>query len=118
MKKRQIIALICSMFFFNLLPFSLPARGQRKVNCGRNPKVYVYGREECLFGTKYNQHGAIYEIGLPASEYSTLYKGKDGDAILEFWTRWGPIYEYGTWEKKGQYYLFYFPDGKIYIPIP
>ncbi|MDE5085611.1 MAG: hypothetical protein O4805_00030, partial [Trichodesmium sp. St16_bin2-tuft] len=65
--------------------FSLPARGQEKVNCGRYPKVYsIYNGKEFkvyLFSTKYNQHGTIYEIGIPNSEATTIYKGKNGDAI-------------------------------------
>ena len=124
MKKRQIIALIFSMFFFNLLPFSLPARGQEKVNCGRYPKAYsIYNGKEfkvCLFSTKYNQHGTIYEIGIPNSEATTIYKGKNGDAIAV--SPVAPLTpskrEYGVWKKDGQYYLFLFPESKIYIPIP
>ncbi|MDT9341660.1 hypothetical protein VV11_020420 [Trichodesmium erythraeum 21-75] len=127
MKKRQIMALICSMFFFNLLPFSLPARGQRKENCGRYPKVYTDKYETCLVSTKYNQHGVIYGLGIPNTEADFLiYKGKSGDAILEEILYCGrvdlcpskPKREYGTWRKTGQYYLFRFPRDKIYIPIP
>ena len=123
MKKRQMIALICSMFFFNLLPFSLPARGQEKVNCGRYPKVYATPKyETCLIRTKYNEHGVIYELGVIEGDF-LIYKGKSGDAILEeipycVECPSKPKREYGSWRKTGQYYLFRFPRGKIYIPIP
>ena len=104
--------------------FSLPARGKEKVNCGRYPKVYsIYNGKEFkvyLFSTKYNQHGTIYEIGIPNSEATTIYKGKNGDAIAV--SPVAPLTpskrEYGVWKKDGQYYLFLFPEGKIYIPIP
>jgi hypothetical protein len=73
-----------------------------------------------LFSTEYNQHGSIYLVGIPNSEGTTIYKGKDGDAISV--SPVAPLThskrQYGVWKKDGQYYLFLFPEGKIYIPIP
>ena len=118
------MALICSMFFFNLLTFS--ARGQQKVNCGRYPVVYATDIRKnefkmCLINTEYNQHGTIYEVGIPNSWLINIYKGKNGDAIVKFnsYEREVPRKtEYGFWKRTGQYYLFQFPSkGKIYIPM-
>ncbi|MDE5110602.1 MAG: hypothetical protein O4753_04810 [Trichodesmium sp. St7_bin2_1] len=104
--------------------FSLPARGQEKVNCGRYPKVYATPKyETCLMRTKYNEHGVIYVLGVIEGDF-LIYKGKSGDAILEeipycrVECPSKPKREYGSWRKTGQYYLFRFPRGKIYIPIP
>ena len=78
----------------------------------------------CLVSTEYNKHGTIYRVGFPSSSADTIYKGKDGDAILQDWQGCGrgpcppPPREYGTWKKTNQYYLFYFPRGQMYIPIP
>ena len=126
MKKRQIMVLIYSMFFLKFVSaFFLPARGQEKVNCGRYPVAYAIDNRKnefklCLFSTEYNQHGSIYLVGIPNSEGTTIYKGKDGDAISV--SPVAPLTpskrQYGVWKKDGQYYLFLFPEGKIYIPIP
>ena len=122
MKKKQVIALSCSIFFFNLLTFS--ARGQEKINCGRYPVVYATDIRKnefklCLYKTEYNQHGTVYLISIPNSTGINIYKGKSGDAMVKVWMgRSEPEIEYGVWKKTGQYYLFRFPSkGKIYIPI-
>ena len=122
MKKKQVIALSCSIFFFNLLTFS--AREQEKINCGRYPVVYGTDIRQnefklCLYNTEYNQHGTVYLIGYPNSTGTNIYKGKSGDAMVKVWMgRSEPEIEYGVWKKTGQYYLFRFPSkGKIYIPI-
>ena len=122
MKKKQVMALTCSMFFFNLLTFS--ARGQQKVNCGQYSVVYATDNRKnefklCLYKTQYNQHGTIYLVGIPNSELTTIYKGKNGDAIVKLIiSPWEKQTEYGFWKRTGQYYLFQFPSkGKIYIPI-
>ena len=82
--------------------------------------------ELCLVSTKYNKHGTIYIVGPPSSFANTIYKGKDGDAILEYWDGCvergsivcpAPPREYGTWKKTSQYYLFNFPTGRLYVPI-
>lgn len=116
------MALICSMFFFNLLTFS--ARGQQKVNCGRYPVVYATDNRKnefklCLFETKYNQHGTVYLVGIPNSTGTNIYKGKSGEAMIKTYvTVWETQTEYGFWKRTGQYYLFQFPSkGKIYIPM-
>ena len=129
MKKKQMIALIFSLFFLNLVVISLPARGERRKNCGRYPVVYAVDNRKkefklCLFSTEYNKHGTIYRVGFPSSSADTIYKGKDGDAILQDWQGCGrgpcppPPREYGTWKKTSQYYLFNFPTVRLYIPIP
>jgi hypothetical protein len=129
MKKMQMMALTFSLFFLNLVVISLPARGERRKNCGRYPVVYAVDNRKnefklCLVSTEYNKHGTIYRVGFPSSSADTIYKGKDGDAILQDWQGCGrgpcppPPREYGTWKKTNQYYLFYFPRGQLYIPIP
>ena len=115
------------IIFFSLLTIVEPSISE--VYCGRYPEIYQTvpsGRrfKGCLFSTKYNNNGVVYIIGPPNSEGDTLYKGKSGDAILEeipycrVECPSKPKREYGSWRKTGQYYLFRFPRGKIYIPIP
>ena len=129
MKKMQMMALTFSLFFLNLVVISLAARGERRKNCGRYPVVYAVDNRKnefklCLVSTEYNKHGTIYRVGFPSSSADTIYKGKDGDAILQDWQGCSrgscppPPREYGTWKKTNQYYLFYFPRGQMYIPIP
>ena len=131
MKKKQVIVLTFSLFFLNFLSFSLSARAQGNLSCGRYPVVYEVDNrknesELCLVSTKYNKHGTIYIVGPPSSFANTIYKGKDGDAILEYWDDCvergsivcpAPPREYGTWKKTSQYYLFNFPTGRLYVPI-
>jgi len=112
------------IIFLSFLTIVKPSLSE--VNCGRYPTVYGINPngsrfKECLFSTKYNQHGVIYKIGLPNSEADIIYKGKDGDAILELpsFSRSPepPTRKYGVWRQAGQEYLFQFPSGmKFYIP--
>ena len=109
------------IIFLSFLTIVKPSLSE--VNCGRYPTVYGINPngsrfKECLFSTKYNQHGVIYKVGLPNSDAAIIYKGKDGDAILEFFIPFAPrTRKYGVWRQVGQEYLFQFPSGmKFYIP--
>ena len=107
MKKRQIIVLICSMFFFNLLVVSLPAKGQiyerkYKMPNSRFDSVF-YERQECLsknletieigegpvsglyciISRTFNKHGIIYKVDTKTGVL-TLYVGNNFDAIIDY----------------------------------
>ena len=107
MKKRQIIVLICSMFFFNLLVVSLPAKGQiyerkYKMPNSRFDSVF-YERQECLsknletieigegpvsglyciISRTFNKHGIIYKVHIETGALN-IYVGNKLDVIVEY----------------------------------
>ena len=145
MKKRQIIVLICSMFFFNLLVVSLPAKGQiyerkYKMPNSRFDSVF-YERQECLsknletieigegpvsglyciISRTFNEHGITYKVDIKTG-ILTIYIGKDLDAIVDYpnGTR---IHGYiDSEEFTNKKYMFFRIDVKssrtFYVDIP
>jgi hypothetical protein len=111
MKNRQIIALISSIFFFNLLVFSLPARGRiekkftkygvtiTNTETGRtmfeaqeclskNLKTIEIGEGPtsglyCIISRTFNEHGITYKVDIKTG-ILTIYIGKDLDAIVDY----------------------------------
>ena len=111
MKNRQIIALISSIFFFNLLVFSLPARGRiekkftkygvtiTNTETGRT----MFEAQECLsknlktveinegptssfyciISRNFNEHGIIYKIDIRTG-ILTIYVGNNSDVIIDY----------------------------------
>jgi hypothetical protein len=111
MKNRQIIALISSIFFFNLLVVSLPAKGkiEKKVTkdgtiitntetgytmfeaqkcLSKNLKTIEIGEGPtsdlyCIISRTFNKHGIIYKVDTKTGVL-TLYVGNNFDAIIDY----------------------------------
>ena len=111
MKDRQIIALISSIFFFNLLVFSLPARGRiekkftkygvtiTNTETGRTmfeaqeclsknlKTIEIQGGPlsefYCIVSRTSNEHGFIYKVDIKTG-ILTIYVGKDLEAIVDY----------------------------------
>ena len=121
------IRILPILIFLSLLMIAEPALSDL-TSCKRYnypiADIIVNGNRSrmCLIGTKYNQHGAIYEIAIPHTSHGmTIYRGKSGDAILETTVfdrlRTYQVKDYGSWRRSGKEFYFQFSSGtKIYIP--
>ena len=100
----------------------ITAKPSLSQGCGRYPAIVFVDKRTmkksstCLWNVKYNRNGAIYRIGDWRTEMDTLYKGKDGDAIFEYFSGAGRERIYGEWRQVSQEYIFQFPGGVYYIP--
>ena len=106
MKNRQIIALISSIFFFNLLVFSLPTKGQiykRTYQTKYGIRRNFYEKQECLsknlktieisegptgglyciISRIFNKHGIIYKVHIETGALN-IYVGNKLDVIVEY----------------------------------
>ena len=111
MKNRQIIALISSIFFFDILIFSLPARGniEKKFTkygvtitntetghtmfeaqecLSKNLKtIEIQGGPlsefYCIVSRTSNEHGFIYKVDIKTG-ILTIYVGNNSDVIIDY----------------------------------
>ena len=110
MKNRQIIALVSSIFFFNLLVFSLPARGRIEKKFSKygviitnteTGRTMLEGQEclsknlktieisgptsylYCIVSRTFNKYGIIYKVDTKTGVL-TLYVGNNFDAIIDY----------------------------------
>jgi hypothetical protein len=111
MKNRQIIALVSSIFFFNLLVFSLPARGRIEKKFSKYGVIItntetsrtMFEAQKCLsknlktieidegptsdlyciISRTFNKHGIIYKVDTKTGVL-TLYVGNNFDAIIDY----------------------------------
>jgi hypothetical protein len=118
----QNFGLITFQIIIFLLLFITAKPSLSQVGCGRYPTIVFVDKRTmkksstCLWSVKYNRNGAIYKIGDWRTEIDTLYKGKDGDAIFEYFNATGRQRIYGEWKQVSQEYIFRFPGGIYYIP--
>lgn len=119
----QNFGLITLPIIIFLLLFMTAKPSLSEVGCGRYTTIIFINKRTlkksstCLWSVKYNRNGAIYTIGDWRTEIDTLYQGKDGDAIFEYFDGIGRKQRiYGEWKQESQEYIFQFPGGTYYIP--
>jgi hypothetical protein len=138
MKKRQIIVLICSMFFFNLLVVSLPAKGQiyerkYKMPNSRFDSVF-YERQECLsknletieigegpvsglyciISRTFNKHGIIYKVDIETG-ILTIYVGNNLDVIVDYPNKerkYGSVQRFYLFDQRVPVFVIRFQGGR------
>ena len=142
MKNRQIIALISSIFFFNLLVFSLPARGRiekkftkygvtiTNTETGRtmfeaqeclskNLKTIEIGEGPtsglyCIISRTFNKHGIIYKVDIETG-ILTIYVGNNLDVIVDYPNKerkYGSVQRFYLFDQRVPVFVIRFQGGR------
>ena len=140
MKKRQIIMLVYSIFFFDLLVVPLPAKGQiyERKYYDKGREVDFYESQKCLsknlktveinegptssfyciISRNFNEHGTIYKIEIRTG-ILTIYVGNNSDVIIDYPNKkrqYGTLHSYYISNEKIPIFMILRDRNPIIIP--